>query len=479
MLRKHLIFTVIVHVIAAWFSVGRYHADEQFQVLEFTGYKLGMNEAWTLPWEFHEQMRGTLPVLMAYGFMETFRFIENPFTLVFIFRLFSALLGVLALVMLLRHFRPNFTEKQGYLLSFLTVTYCFLPFFHARFATDNLSASVFLIGLVMTLRANNLREYLVAGLLLGLATVLRMQTLFFLAGGGLWLIFVDRVKIKYLFGLLIGFGFAVFLGVLSDRWFYGEWVNTSWNYVYQNSVLKRSHAFGVEPFYYYFERIFLDGIPPFSLVILASFALFFYFKPKHVLTWVIVPFVLLHFVTAHKEIRFLFPLLNFVPLIFVFGLKEVQENLSLGRLKGFLIRMKGFYLKPLFLGVNFLILAYLIFKPADNHTPVMKFLYGHCRETPMTMYYDSHNPYDVSIGLNFYKTKNCQPKLVNFDTLSQANVSNTPFLMVSEKELSPTIVTKVGEEVKLVYSSIPPYYYWFNFNGWVDRTAHLSIYEVR
>ena len=74
-------------------------------------------------------------------------------------------------------------------------------------------------------------------------------------------------------------------------------------------------------------------------------------------------------------------------------------------------------------------------------------------------------PLTLLIGLNFYKTKNCQPQLVNFDTLSQANVSNTPFLMVSEKELSPTIVTKVGEEVKLVYSSIPPYYYWFNFNS--------------
>jgi hypothetical protein len=68
---------------------------------------------------------------------------------------------------------------------------------------------------------------------------------------------------------------------------------------------------------------------------------------------------------------------------------------------------------------------------------------------------------------------------VNFDTLTRENMENKPFLMVSEKELSPTIVTQVGEEVKLVYSSIPPYYYWFNFNGWVDRTAHLMIYEVR
>jgi phosphatidylinositol glycan class B len=424
-------------------------------------------------------MRGTLPVFMAYGFMKTFSFIENPFTVVFIFRLFSALLGVFALVLLLRHFRPNFSEKQGYILSFLTATYCFLPFFHARFATDNLSASVFIIGLVMTLRAKNVQGYLFAGLLLGLATVLRMQTLFFLAGGGLWLIFVHRAKFKYLFGLLIGFGFALFLGVLSDRWFYGEWVNTTWNYVYQNSVLKRSHAYGVEPFYYYFERIFLDGIPPFSLVILASFALFFYFKPKNVLTWVIVPFVLLHFVTAHKEIRFLFPLLNFVPLIFVFALKEVQENFSLTRLKGFLIRMKGFYLKPLFLVVNSLLLLYLGLKPADNHTPVLRFLYTHCKETTMPMYYDTHNPYDVSIGLNFYKTANCQPQQVNFDTLTNLNVQQPPFLLATEKAIHDSTLVNLGGDVKLVYSSIPPYYYWFNFNGWVDRTAHLMIYEVR
>jgi GPI mannosyltransferase 3 len=478
MLKKYIFIALLFHLLAAWFSIGRYHADEQFQILEFTGYKLGINTAQELPWEFHEKMRSSTQVFFTYCVIKALPFIQNPFIRAFILRLISSLLGFFALYQLTKTFKHYFSEKQFNWLMLLTCTYCFIPYFHARFSSENISSSLLILGLVIILNLKKNSYLLWAGILFGLAYTVRMQTLFMLFGLGFWLLFIYKSKWQQIALLTFGFGIAVFIGLVCDRWFYGIWTNTTWNYVYQNIILHKVEDFGVQPFWYYFEKIILDGIPPFSIIIILSFFILFYLQPKHILTWLFVPFLLIHFFISHKELRFLFPLINFVPLVFILALKEIQAHTIFSKLNGLITKYKGFYLKPLFLITNTLLLFYLCFKPADNYTPVLKALYNQYDGLYTNLYYYEHNPYDNAIALNFYKSKFIKTLKLEPSRFDNINYKTQKTLLLIEDEEQLKTSLNAGLKLELIYSSIPDFLHHFNFNHWIERTGQIKIYEV-
>jgi GPI mannosyltransferase 3 len=467
---------LIFHLLAAWFSIGRYHADEQFQILEFTGYKLGINDSVSLPWEFHEQMRSSTLVFFTYMFIKAMPWIQNPFIQVFILRLCSSLFGLLALFRLNSMFKDTLSQAQYRYLVILSSIYCFIPFFHARYASENISISLFIFGFVLTL---NRKSLIIAGLLFGLSYSVRMQSLFLLFGFGLWLLIINKIKWADVIKLSTGFILAVILGLWADKWFYGEWVNTTWNYVYQNIVLGKSKNFGVEPIWFYFEKVLVDGIPPFSLLLIFSFLLLFYFYPKHVLTWTIVPFLIIHFLVSHKELRFLFPLINFIPIACILAFKVFQENQVFSRLKQKIANRNYFYLKPLFLFVNTLLLFFLCLKPADNYTRILHVLYQNYHGITTKIYYQEVDPYNPEHGLNFYKSPFIKTYLLNdsIDLKQLSHQSHTTLITMNNDELFNQLSSK-GVHLKLVYNSFPKFLYYFNFNHWIERSRPIKIYEV-
>lgn len=478
MKKQHLILALLIHIIAAWFSVGRFHPDEQFQIIEFLGYKTGVNSAKELPWEFQSEMRGTTQVAFAYSVTQLFSFISNPFNLVFLFRLISSLFALYVLHRLIKYFRRELSERNQHLLSLLGAIYCFIPFFHARFSSENLSISLLSLGLVLYLEKKNIRNYIFIGLLLGLAYTVRMQSLFILFGFGLWVIFIKKENLKGILLLLTGFSISVFIGLLSDRWFYGHWVNTTWNYVYENIVLHRSEEFGTQSVWYYFEKTFLDAIPPMSIVIILSFLFFFVFKAKHVLTWMFIPFILIHFFTAHKELRFLFPLINFIPIIVLLTWQEIEINKRFEKLKIHLIHFRFYLIKPFFWIGNTALLIVLCFKPADNYTPTVSFVYNNYSSYKTQVLFTNNNPYNNDNCLNFYRPKDLSVQQISIDTLKNIDLSkHSNTLIISTKEEIHRL-KKRGFKVKKVYSTIPEFIHSFNFNNWINRAANTEIYEL-
>jgi phosphatidylinositol glycan class B len=140
-LRNILLFSLLLHVIAAYFSAGFYHSDEHFQILEFLNYKLGLSPASALPIEFHEQIRPWLQPTLYLAIIKPFTFLGdwNPFHWVLAIRLFSSLLGWLSLcglALLSDQWFEN--QKLKKIALWLCAILWFLPALHARHSSENL-----------------------------------------------------------------------------------------------------------------------------------------------------------------------------------------------------------------------------------------------------------------------------------------------------------------------------------------------------
>lgn len=340
--------------------------------------------------------------------------ITNPFIQAFFFRLISSLFALYSVYVILKHFE-NIDKKLYNLLLFLSFFWCFMPWFHARFSSENISASLFIVGLfhfiprlsigkIETL-APTLRQLFFASLLMGLAGVVRFQANFFIVGLFIWLVLFHRSSIKTLLVFCSGILIANSIGIFCDKWFYGTWELTGWNYFYQNIILHKAEHFGREPIWYYFEHTFTDAFPPFSLLIIGSF-LFFYFKnPRSYLTCTTGVFLLGHFLSSHKDERFLFPLIPFVPIFIVLAYQEILNSEKHRRLQDFFASKFSRVMKSVFIYTNYILLAYYTFKPADDHTPVLKYLYYTYNNSPTVMMCEDHsiNPYSAEVTLNFYR----------------------------------------------------------------------------
>ena len=281
------ILSILALIITAFFSSGYYHFDEHFQILEFGGLKLNMAVAANLPWEYTYQMRPAIQpaiVVLVFKFFMVLG-VSNPFTIAFVLRILSAAVAFTGMYLIYKTYCRSISDHTLKLwFSLLSFFLWFMIYENVRFSSENWSGSIFLIAFsLLNLKISGRRFYFYIGLLLGLSFLFRYQTGFLIGGFILWHLLIKKNISNTVFlilGVLILFG----AGILIDRWFYGNWTLTTWNYFNQNILQNRVSDFGIRPWWYYIERIFVEGIPPFSLVYIASFVLFFIFMRKDLLT---------------------------------------------------------------------------------------------------------------------------------------------------------------------------------------------------
>ena len=219
---------------------------------------------------------------------------------------------------------------------------------------------------------------------------------------------------------------------------------------------------------FYITAAIEHGIPPFSLLYLASTLLLIIFKPKDLLTWVLVPFLLIHFVIGHKELRFLFPMIGFLPGIIVKSIELIQNkwNIELTRNKIFKLFMVGFWV------TNFALLAVVTLRPADNQVPLYKTIYSNY-EQPITLYCIEDNPYYRVLYISFYKRENLTIKTVQ--SVNDIPIQGRSYLIVTKNSDE---AKEIPKEANLIYSSFPEWIKMFNFNDWQERTNEWLLYEV-
>ena len=478
---KFILIVFLIYIVTAFFSIGYYHPDEHFQILEFCNYKLGNLSAEKLPWEFHEKIRPALQPVIALGTIKLLNIfsIYNPFIYTLVLRIISALIAWFILARLTIMLTENFSSETGKrVFLFFSLLFGFVPFLSVRFSSENYSAIAFLGAVCFILKYRSIIkekvEYrlIFVGLLLGLSFFFRFQIAFAVFGVGMWLIIINKIAWKNLMIILLSGVITILICVMVDWWFYEESVITPYNYFYSNIIENKASDFGVEPWWYYFSK-FIKRVPfPFGILLLLLFFIGLLKKPKDIMVWSIIPFVLAHIIVGHKELRFLFPVTFQFTYLVAVGLEHVVNVFKIHK-----------YWRVIFVIIiilNLPALATNMFFPADKQLYFYKYLYDKSPDDKILLVSRELNTlYKTGLETYFYESPNitCVEFKNDTDFFQFLNKSEQDTIYVLEREIAQE-GTYAGYTNKSVLSRYPGWILKFNINNWQSRVSILNLQEL-
>ena len=460
---------VAVYILTAIHSNGYHHPDEHYQIIEFAGLKGGWNTDADLCWEYDAQIRPALQPMLA---LSVFKFlgmvgISSPFHLALALRMLTAIFALFCISYFVRSFQAGI--EAGYRRVFMLLSFLlwFLPAINVRFSSETWAGLTFLLSVALLNKAgvhNRVRTCFLAGILWGFSFEFRYQMAVALLGLFLWLVLVRREKIRNLLALLSGSLAVVLACTLLDAWFYGEWVIAPWNYFYKNMVEGVASSFGVSPWYFYLAQMLNAPTPLIGMLLFAALALVMLFDYKNVVLWCLLPFIVIHSMIPHKELRFLFPMVNFVPLIMILAYQQLAvlwKNKAV--LRSFLFPVVGIALL-----INLGGLAMLALKPAsDGNIDMLQYIDNqHNRVNLYTI--GGSNPYVLGYNIKgltprFYANERVTIKdlseVIRAKSLTKLNADDLVMLYASYHEFA--YLEKEGFRVEK--KSIP------DWIAWLDR----------
>ncbi len=479
--RNCIVFSLAAHLLCAWFINWIYHPDQLFQILEFGGYKLGIIPAKDLAWEFSARLRPAIQPAAVYFIAKISGTSFNPVLTTLLLRFIAAIIGWISLTFLTLialNWVKDYQAKRFLLYCYACLW--FLPYLHANFSSESLSGSLFFAGAGCAWMAKNRdnKNWLPGcGLLIGLAFVCRYQTGFMIAGLISWCIFIQKFSFKKIVYIFIPAALTVLLGVLLDRWFYGEWVNTAWNYLKVNLVDGKANSFGVFPWWQYFVWSFYNLVLPFSIIIIAGTMYAITRFPKNIIVISVIPYIFIHLIISHKEPRFMFPLVDAVPVLLALSYAQLKtvfdkkRNLTL-------------WLQNIFVIANLAMIGVVVFKPQTDPYDLYEVIHDKYWDSKAVMYCSNDQPYSfIGMVTQFYK-----PSDFNFYTslnkgnidsiMSHTKTGHRPVLVFFDREKDELSFTSRHPEAKLIYTAIPTWMYYLNINNWISRTIKLSLYQM-
>jgi phosphatidylinositol glycan class B len=318
----------VVYILTAIHSNGYYHPDEHFQLIEFAGLKSGWNHGVNLAWEYDAQIRPALQPAIAVCVFKILNLsgINDPFLLSMALRLLTAVLSLICIRFFVRNFLSSVHENYRSFFLLLSYLLWFLPAVNVRFSSESWAGLMLLAAVSMIYSGkDSINRNTVTGILLGLSFVFRFQMAVAIFGLLLWLIIIRKAPLKNIMYLLSGIIAVVIAGTAIDVWFYGNFVFTPWNYFKINIIHDIASHFGVAPWFFYLREILIRPVFITGIIMLLSMLILLLYDYKHILLWCLVPFLLIHSLIPHKELRFLFPMVNFVPLILMSAFQTVKS----------------------------------------------------------------------------------------------------------------------------------------------------------
>lgn len=467
---KIYFISIVTLLISSIFSVGFFHPDEHYQILEFANYKMGNINATQLPWEFQAKIRPTLQPIFALFSIKLLNSISisSPFTIAFILRLISSILSFYTLYRLYSYFKNEFNSefilKWFKYFSFFS---WFLLFIGVRFSSENWSGCILILGILnyFSSESKTRKDYLLLGIFFGIAFQLRFQSAFFIVGFVLWQFFINKSTIKSLAVLCLSFCLIFIIGIALDSWFYQSYTLAPFNYFYQNIVLNKAANFGTEPWWYYFKSAFEKGIPPMSILYIYATIYFIFKNPRSPFTWSILPFILIHFFIGHKELRFLFPVFYLLPYVLIKSIDYfiLKRQITIHK------KSNIHYIMKFMIIINFIVYSIVIFRPMTTKIYLFKFIYSNCNNSA-PMYYTDSNPFET---IAFYKRKTLELKKI------EGKLENRLINMYSGSYIITTPEKKYLFKNKTpLYQTYPKWMNVFNIGNWMGKSEQYLIYKI-
>ncbi len=475
--RYALVVAAAVYAITSWFSTGYHSADEHFQIVAFAQAKLGELPIHHLPWEYATGIRSSLQPWIAVAVFKTADVlgIHDPFSRTFFLRFLTAALALVAIAGFIRVILPTVAENARKPFILLSYFLWFLPFLHVRFSSEGWSGIFLLLSISAILSSEKSRSWaLRAGLFAGSAILCRPPVGLIVISLIAWLVFVRKENIRAMFIVCLGIFVVLVLGALMDTAFYGQWTSSTWKYLHMGFAGDPDHRFDELPWYYYPPWIIKYGIPPIGALILLAFTALCIKRPRHWAVWCVVPFVLIHSLIPHKELRFLYPLADLVPLILVLGLAELVPVLRAKWILS-LLRIGAVALVVL----NVIGLLVLMTSPAgEGRVTLAKALSARSMERPMHLGYivPLEKAWRIELPA-FYKQEGVDEVLI--DANEERPWSGPLDLLIAHREDGYHFADRNGLTIDRITGAAPeftePLMRWYTWN---EGEAPWYLYKV-
>ena len=248
----------------------------------------------------------------------------DPFLLT-VTRSFTLVMDIICVLLTYLVGRSIAGEKAGLIASFL-LSICWLDAYWGFRPVSEVPAMLFLlISLLFAVKGflldSRLRFFL-AGLFLGFSFMVRFQSILLF----LPLVAVlirRRGQLKYAF---YGLALAILMQGIVDLISWGSFLSSPWNFFVLNILSRGSARWGKSPFPYYIERI--PEIVGWGALIMVFLSLFSLDSPVSLLWLSIVIHVGIFSLVAHKERRFLVPIIPMFHLLAAVGFVWFEKRLS-------------------------------------------------------------------------------------------------------------------------------------------------------
>ena len=444
---KLYLAALLLFLVSAFFSKGFMHPDEHYSILELLNLKLGGYQDLTIfNWDINDKIRPWTQVFIYYLVSKTFM-LEDPFIIANAIRIFNGLIAFTGLLLVGKKF---FEDKDGKKL-FWVSTIWFVPYLLVRTSSESLSISLFAIGSYYFCEKDK-KSISLSALFFGLSFLCRYQMGIVVFVAGIWKLVQDKKINHFVLYSLVVLA-VVLMGILIDYWGYGEWVFTPYNYLYQNIILKKANDFGTDPFIYYFYKpIIKSGL--LSAFFLGAFSVYTYKNKNAFWTWVLLSFLLVHSLIAHKEVRFLAFVYVIVPFIFLEYIESVRSK------KGLKYLFKLGYI------VNIALVLKVMLTPAHGLVKFYQYVY----KQDFTKVY---TPIDSS-GAKFEFT-------VPF--YIQRKIETLPLEKIEENYEILTIryrdylEMKERNDCRVSYAHYPSWIYDHNYFNWLKRSSIPYLWD--
>ena len=436
---------LLLYVITAWISRGYYHYDEHYQIIEFAFFKMGLSDMKTLAWEYQAGIRSGIQPFIAFVVFRCCYVlnIKDPYILAFILRLLSVLLILPCKYFFYRVSVKSISTNNGHQLFYLLSTFFiwFFPYLSVRFSAENWSAMCLLMTASLLLAGYNEEKGKQGSLIyasaffLGLAFTIRFQSAFCVLGVIGWMLLMKKEKGQEILIYIAILIIPLLLEVITDSWLYNKFVFVAYQYFLVNIVQGTASQFGTMTWISYLQMLFSDmgwGVAVFSMLGLIVLCVDY----KNVLLWMLVPFIIGHLVIPHKETRFMFPLMHFIPYLLLTAVVflEKQKGLFATKWVVLLLIVFGIY--------NLVALTSLTRQlPGASDKDLTYYIHRKYRSEDVYLIFDNNcHPYDplwhLGLSENFYAQKNIRYYTLDLvlDYLNTDVFSNRHIVLVATPE---------------------------------------------